>query len=111
MLSVSATSRIFVAVGPTDLRLGFNGLCTWVAAVLGEEPTSGHWFVFLNRRRNRVKILTYDGSGLWLLCKRLERGTFARPTGTGLSQGLRPEELLLLLHGIEGTCRRAWHRV
>lgn len=111
MLSLSPATRIFVALEPVDLRRGFNGLYTWVQTVLQEEPTSGHWFVFLNRRRNRLKILTYDGSGLWVCGKRLERGTFAAPAGEGKSQCLRPEELTLLIHGIESTSRRQWHRV
>jgi transposase len=111
MLSLSPATRIFVALPPVDLRQSFNGLYTWVKTVLGEEPTSGHWFVFLNRRRNRLKILTYDGSGLWLLNKRLDKGTFARVTGEGHSQCLRPEELTLLIHGLEKASQRAWHRV
>ena len=111
MLSLSPATRIFVALAPMDMRKGFNGLYAWVQTVLGEEPTSGHWFVFLNKRRNRLKILTHDGSGLWILSKRLERGTYAAPAGEGQSQCLRPEELTLLMHGIESASRRAWHRV
>jgi transposase len=111
MLSLSPATRIFVAVQAMDMRRGFNGLYAWVQTVLGEEPTSGHWFVFLNKRRNRLKILTYDGSGLWILNKRLEAGTFAAPAGEGKSRSLRPEELTLLIHGIEGASRRSWHRV
>ena len=111
MLSLSPATRIFVALEPVDLRRGFNGLYTWVQTMLQQEPTSGHWFVFLNKRRNRLKILTYDGSGLWLLNKRLERGTYAALAGEGQSVNLRPEELTLLLHGIESTSRRPWHRV
>jgi transposase len=111
MLSLSSATRIFVAVQAMDMRQGFNGLYAWVQTVLGEEPTSGHWFVFLNKRRNRLKILTYDGSGLWLLSKRLERGTFAPPVGEGQGQCLRPEELTLLLDGLESASRRPWHRV
>ncbi len=79
--------------------------------VLRQEPTSGHWFVFTNKRRNRLKILLWDGSGLWICAKRLEKGTFGWPAGEGASQGLRPEELTLLLHGLESTSRRPWHRV
>jgi transposase len=111
MLSLSPSTRIFVAMEAMDMRRGFNGLYAWVQTTLGEEPTSGHWFVFLNKRRNRLKILTHDGSGLWLLNKRLEAGTFARLGGEGHSQQLRPEELTLLLHGLENASRRAWHRV
>jgi transposase len=111
MLSLSPATRIFVAIAPVDMRRGFNGLYAWVRTVLQEEPTSGHWFVFLNKRRNRLKILTCDGSGLWVLSKRLERGTFAAPVGEGRSQSLRPEELTLLIHGLESASRRPWHRV
>lgn len=111
MLSLSPATRIFVALEPIDMRRGFNGLYGWVQNRLLQEPTSGHWFVFLNKRRNRLKILTHDGSGLWILCKRLERGTYAPLTGEGQSQSLRPEELTLLIHGIECTSRREWHRL
>ena len=111
MLSLSPATRIFVAVQAMDMRQGFNGLSAWVQSVLGEEPTSGHWFVFLNKRRNRLKILTYDGSGLWVLSKRLERGTFAAPVGECQSQCLRPQELTRLLHGLESAARRPWHRL
>lgn len=63
MLSLSPAIRIFVALAPVDLRQGRNGLYPWVQTVLGQELTSGHWFVFLNQRRHRLKILTRDGSG------------------------------------------------
>ena len=111
MLSLSTATRVFVALEPVDLRQSFNGLYARVQSVLQEEPTSGHWFVFTNQRRNRVKILFWDGSGLWICAKRLEQGTFGWPTGPGQSQRLRPEELTLLLHGLESTSRRPWHRV
>jgi len=110
MLSLSTATRIFVALEPVDLRASFNGLYARVQTVLQEEPTSGHWFVFTNRRRNRLKILFWDGSGLWLCTKRLERGTFGWPAGPGPSQNLRPEELTLLLHGMESASRRPWWR-
>lgn len=64
----------------------------------------------INRPRNRLKILFWDGSGLMLCTKRLERGTFAAPQGEGPSRTLRPEELQLLLHGVEGTPRARWYR-
>lgn len=63
------------------------------------------------RCRNRLKILCYDGSGLWIYAKRLDAGTFGWPQGEGSSHLLRPEELSLLVHGIEGTPRRHWHRL
>ena len=111
MLSLSTATRVFVAVEPVDMRQGFNGLYARVQTVLQQEPTSGHWFVFTNRLRNRLKILLWDGSGLWVCAKRLEKGTFGWPTGQGPSLCLRAEELTLLIHGIESTSRRAWHRV
>ena len=111
MLSLSPATRIFLALAPIDGRKGFNGLSALIQGTLGQEPTSGFLFVFINKARNRLKVLFWDGSGLVLYTKRLERGTFAAPVGEGTSQCLRPEELTLLLHGIESTSRRRWHRV
>lgn len=110
MLSPSPATRIFLAVGPIDGRKSFNGLYTLVKETLQQEPTSGFLFVFTNKSRNRLKILFWDGSGLCLLCKRLERGTYAWPTGQGASRSLRPEELQLLIHGVEGIPRARWFR-
>jgi transposase len=110
MLSVSPATRIFVALNPIDMRAGFNTLYSYVQVVLQQAPTSGHYFVFTNRLRNRLRVLHWDGSGLWLATKRLERSSFAWPSGEGVSSCLRPEELQLLLHGIEGTPRRRWYR-
>ena len=110
MLSVSPATRIFVALVPVDMRRSFNGLFADVQTVLSQDPLSGHLFVFTNKLKNRLKILTWDGSGLWVCAKRLEKGTFGWPTGDGASLRLRPEELQLLLHGIEGKPRRRWFR-
>jgi transposase len=111
MLSLSPATRIFLALAPIDGRKSFNGLCTLVRESLGQEPTSGFLFVFVNKARNRLKVLFWDGSGLILCTKRLERGTFATPVGEGQSRNLRPEELTLLLHGLERASRREWYRV
>ena len=111
MLSLSPATRIFVALDPVDMRQSFNGLYSRVQSVLGQEPTSGHYFLFTNKRRNRLKILFFDGSGLWIFAKRLEKSTFAWPLGEGSSRDLRPEELNLLIHGIDGRPRKNWHRV
>lgn len=110
MLSLSPATRVFVALAPVDMRKSFNGLYTYAQAVLQQSPTSGHLFVFTNKLRNRLKILFWDGSGLWVCAKRLEKGTFAWPKGDGASQSLRPEELQLLMHGLEGTPRAHWYR-
>ena len=72
----SSTVRIFVAREPVDMRKGFDGLTGEVIDVVDEDPQSGHLFVFFNRRRNRMKSLIWDGSGFWLLYKRLEHGRF-----------------------------------
>ena len=110
MLSLSPATRVFVALTPVDMRQSFNGLHAQVQSLLQENPLSGHIFVFSNRLRNRVKILFWDGSGLWVCAKRLERGRFGWPTGEGASRCLRPEELQLLLHGLEARSRRGWYR-
>ena len=70
MLSVTAATRILVALEPVDMRQSFNGLFARVQAVLKEEPTSGHFFVFTNKNRNRLTILCSDGSGVWIYAKR-----------------------------------------
>lgn len=110
MLTLSPATRIFVALEPLDMRKSFNGLYAAVQTVLAEDPLSGHLFVFTNRLRTRVKALYWDGSGLVVYAKRLERGRFGWPTGDGASRRLRPEELQLLLHGLEGQSRRHWYR-
>jgi len=110
MLSLSPATRVFVALAPVDMRKSFNGLHTYAQEVLQQSPTSGHLFVFTNKLRNRLKILFWDGSGLWVCAKRLEKGTFAWPKGDGASRTLRSEELQLLMHGLEGTPRAHWYR-
>ena len=85
MLSFSGSLRVFVAVEACDMRKGFEGLSALVGSVLKEEVKSGALFAFSNRRRTRLKILYWDGSGLWVLSKRLERGL-----SRGRSQGMEP---------------------
>jgi transposase len=110
MLSLSPATRVFVALEPVDMRKSFNGLSAHVQAVLQQDVLSGHIFVYTNRLRTRVKLVYWDGSGLWIFAKRLERGRFGWPSGDGASRCLRPEELTLLLHGIEGRPRAHWYR-
>ena len=110
MLSLSPATRIFIALEPIDLRKSFNGLYAAVQAVLVQDVLSGHLFLFTNRRRTRVKAIYWDGTGLVLYAKRLERGRFGWPDGEGASRCLRPEELTLLLHGLEGRPRPHWYR-
>jgi transposase len=101
MLSVPARVRVFLCTRPTDMRKGFDGLHGLVLESLGQDPLSGDWFVFLNRRRDRVKILAWEGDGLSLYYKRLEQGTFAQPKGDQASVVLSPAELAMLLGGLD----------
>src|SRR5690606_12907695 len=71
MLTIGGTTRVFLAVQPVDLRGSFDRLYGYVSEVLREDPRSGHWFVFTNKRKTRIKILVFDGTGLWVLNKRL----------------------------------------
>lgn len=101
-----------MALGAVDMRKGFNGLYAHVQGVLQQDPLSGHLFVFTNRTRNRLRILYWDGSGLWICAKRLEKGTFGWPVQSNQEQSvcLRPEDLQMLLHGLEGKPRDRWYR-
>ncbi len=110
MLSIGGTTRVFLAVQPVDLRGSFNRLYGYVAGVLREDPHSGHWFVFSNRRRTRIKILVFDGTGLWILNKRLETGRFSWPTAQGPSLRVRQEEFAALVSGLEVTSKKNWYR-
>jgi len=114
MFGFGPATRIYLAVGATDMRKAFEGLYGLVRDRLLCEPGSGHVFVFCNAHRNRLKLLFFDGTGLWICAKRLERGRFAWPQA-GNSQGkimLSHEELSLLLGGIDlsQTQRRPWYR-
>ena len=112
MLPLTPATRIYLAVGPTDLRKSFNGLAALVRQSIVGDPLSGHLFVFCNRARNRIKILLWDGSGLWVLAKRLERGTFAWPERGVHAVELSAEELSQLLGGLDPRSfrRRPWYR-
>jgi transposase len=110
MLSITGATRVFVAVAPVDLRGSFNRLSSLVQQVLAQDPLTGHWFVFTNRRRNRIKILLWDGSGLWVCAKRLEKGRFSWPEADGPGAVLRPEELSALVCGLEVRAKASWYR-
>lgn len=112
MLSLTPATQIVLVSGDTDMRKSFNGLVSIVENDLKRDPLSGHLFVFTNRRRNRIKILFWDRSGLWVCTKRLERGTFAWPTGSEPVAELTSAELALLLGGIDlrETRERRWYR-
>lgn len=77
MLNISSTTRIFVCSPPVDMRMAFDGLSGMVQTHFGQNPLSGHYFVFFSKRRDRMKILSWDIDGFVLYYKRLEKGTFA----------------------------------
>lgn len=114
MLSFDRGQRIFLAAGPTDMRKSFDSLSGLVREALGRDPLSGELFAFCNRSRNRLKLLFFEGAGLWVLAKRLERGTFAWPgeSDGGRRVELSPEELALLLGGLDAKelRPRRWKR-
>ena len=114
MFGLGAATRIYLAVGSTDMRKGFEGLYGLVRDQLGLDPLSGHLCLFCNKGRNRLKVLYWDGSGLWICAKRLERGRFSWPNDGEHSARvtLSQEELWLLLGGIDltRTRRKNWYR-
>lgn len=104
MLSLAGSLKVYVATEPADLRKSFNGLYALTVNVLKENPESGALFAFTNRRRNRVKILRWDGTGLWVMTKRLEQNRFSWPRGVDTKNAklcLSPEALALLLDGVD----------
>jgi transposase len=114
MFGVGPATRIYLAAGATDMRKGCEGLYGLVRDQLQLEPLSGHIFIFSNAQRNRLKLLFWDGSGLWVCAKCLEKGRFRWPQAeAGQSKVvLSHEELALLVGGIDlaGSKRRAWFR-
>lgn len=115
MLSRLGQGRIFLAPGATDMRKSFNGLSGLVRSRLAEDPLSGDLFVFCNRGKNRLKILFFDSTGLWVLAKRLERGTFDWPAELAGRERIELyyEKLLLILGGLEAgelAERKRWRR-
>lgn len=115
MFGLGAATRVYVATGATDMRKGYEGLYGLVRDRLRCEPRSGHLFLFCNGQRNRVKVLVWDGSGLWICAKRLEQGRFHWPEAkAGENQVvLSHEELSWLLNGMDRVQvkrRRNWYR-
>ena len=105
---------MFVALDACDMRKGFEGLAGLVGTALGEDLKSGALFVFTNRSHTRLKIIYWDGTGLWLLTKRLEKGTFSWPKDMDgkTKLALRPEALAMLTDGVDlrGGRMRPWYQ-
>lgn len=112
MFDLSPATRVYVVTGATDMRKSFKGLKAIVENDVNLDPLSGHLFVFCNRNRNRIKVLFWDRSGLWVCAKRLEQGTFAWPRTADKAAELNPGELAALLHGIDlqQASSRKWFR-
>lgn len=109
----SAALKVFLAVNPTDMRKSFNGLCAMAHDHIGQTLAHEALFVFCNKRHNRLKILYYDRTGIWIASKRLERGTFSWPPSTSGEAKIRltPEALQLLVDGVDlkGARMRPWY--
>jgi transposase len=101
VIELRTGTRIWLAAGVTDLRRGFNGLSAQVQTVLEQQPFSGHVFVFRGRRGDIIKLLWFDGDGLCLFAKRLERGRFIWPKAESGTVSLSRAQLSMLLEGID----------
>ena len=104
MILVPRAVRVYFATQPVSLRKSFDGLANEIRHALGHDPLGGHVFVFLNRRRNQVKLIVWTRGGFTIVHKRLERGTFTFPsrvTGDATSIAIDVHELAMLLEGID----------
>ena len=109
MISLPSGTHIWIAAGITDLRRGFTGLSAVAQTVLEKQPYSGHVFVFRGRRGDLIKLLWWDGDGLCLFAKRLERGRFVWPRAEEGVVVLTRAQLSMLLEGIDWRMpRRTW---
>lgn len=114
MLSFTGALKVYVALEPQDMRKSFNGLSAAVEQHLGGDPYQGTLYLFTNRRRDRLKILFWDGTGLWVAAKRLEQGRFSWPKPSEKGQkrlSLTPEALAMLTDGVDlkGARMRPWY--
>lgn len=103
MLSVPASVSIYLCTKPTDMRKGLEGLHALVLQVFDRDPLDGHLFLFVNRRRDRLKMLWWDRDGMAIFYKRLEAGTYQFPPASGDSEGIEIDstELAMMLTGID----------
>ena len=114
MFGLGLATKIYVAIEAVDMRKGFEGLYGLVRDQLGADPLSGHLFLFSNRTRTRLKALVWDGSGLWVCAKRLEKGCFRWPAASEKQRSvtMRAEEFAMLVNGLDlkQTQPRKWYR-
>ena len=107
MIPVPTGVRVWLATGYTDMRRGFHGLSAQVQTVLEQQPLSGHVFVFRGRMGDRVKVLWWDGQGLCLFYKRIEKGSFVWPSAKDGKVSIAPAQLSSLLEGMDWRMTRA----
>ena len=117
LFGLGLATKIYIAVEAIDMRKGFEGLHGLVRDHLGQDPLSGHLFLFTNKTKTRLKALVWDGSGLWVCAKRLEKGRFRWPVVASMdsqarSLTMRAEELAMLVNGLDmkQTKQRNWYR-
>ena len=114
MFGLGPATKIYIAVEAVDMRKGFDGLYGLVRDQLGQDPLSGHLFLFSNRTRTRLKALVWDGSGLWVCAKRLEKGRYHWPAAREQQRSItmRAEELSMLVNGLDlkEAQPRKWYR-
>ena len=111
MMLLPAGMKVHIAVGVTDMRKGMDGLAMLVQRVLAEDPFSGHLFAFRGRQANLIKIVFWDGNGLCLFTKRLDKGAFVWPQASdrGGQVVLSPAQLSMLIEGIDWRApERVW---
>lgn len=105
MFAVPRPTRIFLARGPVDMRKSFHGLTSLTESILAQDPLSGHLFVFVNRRRDRMKVLYWGGTGYCIWYQQLEQGSYQLPDATtaDATEGIEitPSQLSLILEGID----------
>lgn len=106
MITVPASVRVYLAMGPTDMRKGFDGLSLLAQEVLKQDPFSGSLFVFRGKRGDLIKVLYWDGQGFCLFAKRLEQGRFIWPITREGVVTLTPAQLSMLLEGIDWRAPR-----
>jgi transposase len=117
MFGLGPATKIHIVLDAVDMRKGFDGLYGLARDHLGQDALSGHVFLFSNRGRTRLKALVWDGSGLWVCAKRLERGRYRWPAAAAECQArsltMRSEELSLLVNGLDlaqARRRKNWYR-
>lgn len=98
---IPVPSQVWLVVEPVDMRAGIDGLSLRIQTTLGRSPCEGSAYAFANRRRNRLKLLVWDGTGVWLCQRRLHRGHFIWPSAEATVWSLKPEQWRWLVAGVD----------